>query len=110
LNETTDKNNPSFRQTDEVEQTVHHFSTRDNSHSSLRRDDNDQLNMLREEIESYIQDKLNKLEDSLLTRIETTGGIGEKGEKGEKGDTGLTGARGADGTDFNISDYFDICE
>ena len=106
MNETTDKNNPSFRQTDEVEQTVHHFSTRDNSHSSLRRDDNDQLNMLREEIESYIQDKLNKLEDSLLTRIETTGGIGEKGDKG---DTGAAGTNGTNGTNFNISDYFDIC-
>jgi hypothetical protein len=95
LSETTDKDKSGFRQSEEQEVNIHTFSAKDTSLLNLRRDNNDELNQLREDIESYIQDLLNKLEDSLITRIETTG----TGEKGEKGDRGLTGARGADGAD-----------
>jgi hypothetical protein len=109
LSETTDKDKYGFRQSEEQEITIHNFSAKDTSRLNLRRDNNNELNQLREDIESYIQDLLNKLEDSLITRIETTG-TGEKGDKGDRGLTGARGADGADGTDLEAGDFVDITD
>lgn len=106
-NETTDKqdDNQAFRSPDEVEQTIRHFSARNVNMTELRKDSNEELNQLRKDIETYIQDLLDRMKDEIFAKMETSG----TGEKGEKGDRGATGATGATGTSFNASDYFEIC-
>jgi len=107
LNETTD-NTLGFTQTGKTEQTVHTFSAKDTSYDGLRKDDNEELNKLREDIENYIQNLIEKLENSLLTKIETVGELGATGATGAPGETGATGAAGESGTSLDAGDFVNI--
>jgi hypothetical protein len=100
----TNEKPDSFKDETEKEITIHTFSTIDpTAKLGLRRDDNEELNKLREEIEQYIADLLSKLSDSIggiggIGAVGAMGGEGGKGDKGDKGDTGPLGPRGLSGS------------
>uniref|UniRef100_A0A6H1ZN82 Uncharacterized protein n=1 Tax=viral metagenome TaxID=1070528 RepID=A0A6H1ZN82_9ZZZZ len=82
MNETNDKSTDS---------TVYHFSTKDPSRKGLSRDDNEDLNRLREELEKYINDLLSSLKQEVLPSIPLEGAEGIKGDKGDRGYRGYRG-------------------
>lgn len=122
-NETTD----SFRKPEESNQTIITFTAKDPNAKGLRRDDNEELNRLKEELENYIEGLMAGLKSEILSSVNTSianvleGTEGKVGLKGDKGDRGATGAAGTtltagNGIDItagvisvDVNDLFDIC-
>lgn len=103
MNEAHDK---SFRQPDESEVTIHHFSAKDPNYKRLIKDD--ELSKLRQELIDYINDLFNRLTNDISSGLIVSG---EKGEKGDKGDTGARGARGAGRAgSLTAGDFLDITD
>lgn len=95
-----DSDNRAFKESAGSEQTIHHISTRDpRKENRLRRDYDDVLNQLREDIEKYIETQIANLKDSMLTEFANTSKEDDstKGAKGDKGDRGPMGLKGDQG-------------